>query len=219
MKAGSMENTFPTLQKLLDRLKIEVRSRIGRDIALTDRTKALISVVAGLVMVSALIGMHQLVSSLERDYERVQVEKSRLETQIKSGGWQERKQQSQVLKSLLEERLWAAQTPGLADASFERWLRDRLSPLKLEPIAQIQVRRVPLVRQAQPGEQENALSTIQRMTAKLVLPFDGAGLSHFLADIAEADKAVVVDRLIVRAGRNARVEMDVSAFYRSAERN
>lgn len=214
-----MNKAFPTLQKLLDRLKAEVHSRYGKDIVLTDRLRALISLAAGLLILAMLAGTHRMVSSLERDYERVQVDKVRLETQIKASGWGERRRQSQILKSLLEERLWAAQTPGLADAGFERWLRDRLSPHRLEPIAQIQVRRVPLVRAAQPGELESPLSTIQRMTAKLILPFDGPGLSHFLADVAEADKVVVIDRMIVRAGRNARVEIDVSAFYRSAERN
>lgn len=210
---------FPTLQELLERLRAEVLARYAKDLVLTDRLKALMSVTAGLVLLAMLAGMHRLVSSLERDYERVQIEKARLESQISSGGWQERRQQSQVLKSLLEERLWAAQTPGLADASFERWLRDRLSPHKLEPIGQIQVRRVPLARAAQPGEQDGPLSGVQRMTAKLILPFDGAGLSQFLADIAEADKAVVIDRMTIRAGRNSRAEVDVSAFYRSAERN
>jgi hypothetical protein len=217
--ADLMMKSFPTLQKLVDRLRAEARSRIGHDLVLTDRLKVLISTGVGLVVLAALAGMHQTVSSFERDYERVQIDKARLEAQIEAGGWEERKQQSQVLKSLLEERLWAAQTPGLADASFERWLRDRMSPHKLEPIAQIQVRRVPLVRQTQPGEQGGPLSTVQRMTAKLILPFESAGLAQFLADIAEADKAIVVDRLIVRAGRNARIEMDVSAFYRSPERN
>ncbi len=214
-----MKDAFPTLRKVLDRLRAEARARLGHDLGLTDRVKVLISVAAGLMILAALVGMHQTVSSFERDYQRVQIDKARLEAQIKAGGWQERKQQSQVLKSLLEERLWAAQTPGLADASFERWLRDRMSPHKLEPIAQIQVRRVPLMRPMQASEQEGPLAAVQRMTAKLVLPFESAGLSHFLADIAEADKAVVVDRLIVRAGRNARIEMDVSAFYRPPERN
>lgn len=214
-----MKSSFPTLNKLVDRLRAEITRRIGRDIVLNERLKLLISGVVALVVISALIGMHQFTGGLERDYAKVKVDLARLEAQIAAGGWEERKQQSQVLKSLLEERLWSAQTPGLADASFERWLRDRLTPHKLEPIAQIQVRRVPLVRQAQPGEPENALSTIQRMTAKLVLPFDGPGLAQFLADVAEGDKAVVIDRLVVRAGRNARIEADVSAFYRSAERS
>jgi len=217
--ADVMNKSFSTLHNFLDRLKADATARIGRDIALTERLKMLISGVVGILVLSALIGMHQFVGSLERDYKKAQVDLARLEAQIAAGGWQERKQQSQILKSLLEERIWTAQTPGLADASFERWLRDRLSPHKLEPISQIQVRRVPLTRNPQPGEQVTALSTLQRMTAKLVLPFEAAGLTQFLADIAEADRTVVVDRIIVRAGRNARVEMDVSAFYRTPQTN
>jgi hypothetical protein len=212
-----MRNSFPTLQKLLDRLKAEADARIG-PVILTDRLRTLVSAAGGLLVLAALFGLHQMVSSLERGYERAQIDKARLEAQIRTGGWEERKQQSQVLKSVLEERLWAAQTPGLADASFERWLRDRLTPHKLEPIAPIQVRRIPLTRQTQTSE-TSPLSTVQRMTAKLILPFDGSGLAQFLADIADADKAVVVDRMMVRSGRNARIEMDVSTFYRSAERN
>jgi hypothetical protein len=214
-----MTSSFPTLHKLLDRLRAEIARRFGRDVVLNERLKIMISGIVALLILSALIGLHQFTRALERDYARTKVDLARLEAQIASGGWQERRQQSQVLKSLLEERLWTAQTPGLADAGFERWLRDRLAPHKLEPISQIQVRRVPLVRQTQPGEQANPLSTIQRMTAKLVLPFDGPGLTNFLADVAEGDKSVVIDRLIVRAGRNPRIEADVSAFYRSAERN
>lgn len=212
-----MKNAFPTLEKLAARLRGEYQARFG-PLVLTDRLKMLVTAAAGLVVLAALIGAHQLVSSLEEDYRRVQIDKARLEAQIQSGGWEERKQQSQILKSVLEERLWSALTPGLADAGFERWLRDRLGPHKLEPIAPIQVRRIPLLRQTQGGE-ESPLSNVQRMTAKLILPFDGPNLSQFLADLADADKAVVVDRMIVRAGRNARVEMDVSAFYRSTERN
>lgn len=210
-----MMQHFPTLQKLADRLKTEFTAKFGRDLVLTDRLKLLLSAAAGVLLLSALIGMHQLVSSLERDHRKAQLDLARLQATIQSGGWDERRQQSQVLKSLLEERLWSAQTPGLADASFERWLRERLTPHKMDPIQPIQVRRVPVTRQTA-GEAENALSTVQRMTAKLVVPFQDAGLAGFLADIAEGDKIVVVDRLTVRAGRNARVEMDVSAFYRSA---
>jgi hypothetical protein len=37
-----------------------------------------------------------------------------------------------------------------------------------------------------------------------------------LADAAEDDKLIVVDRLIIRSGANSRVEMDLSTFIRSA---
>lgn len=214
--ADVMKDQFPTLYRLFEQLKAELSERVGH-VVLTDRLKLLLSVTAGVLILSALIGMHQMVSALEKDYQKAESDLARLETQIKTGGWDERKQQSQVLKSLLEERLWAAQTPGLADASFERWLRDRLAPYHLDPIQQIQVRRVPVTRSIDSSEPPNALTPVQRMTAKLLIPFDAQGLSNFLADIAEADRAVVIDRMSVRTGRNARVDMDVSAFYRTAD--
>lgn len=205
------------LRPLADRLKADFAARYGRDIVLTDRMKLLISVAFGILLFSAIVGTHQLVAGLERRHARAQVDLERLRIQIESGSWHERKQQSQILKSLLEDRLWTAQTSGLADASFERWLRDRLNRYRVEPLQQIQVRRIPVGRQSQPGEAAQPLANVQRMTAKLVLPFNGATVAGLLADLADADKAVVVDRLTVRSGRNARVEMDVSAFYRSAE--
>lgn len=214
-----MRDRLPTLFKLFDRLKDEVSAKVGKDFVLTDRLKLLISAVVGIVILSGLIGMHQMVSALERDHHRVEAEMARLQATLKSGAWPERRQQSQVLKSLLEERLWSAQTPGLADASFERWLRTRLSPHKMQPIQQIQVRRVPVTRTTTTGDSNDPLANVQRMSAKLILPFNEPGLAQFLADIAEADKTVVVDRLTVRGGRNARIEMDVSAFYRTTQEN
>jgi hypothetical protein len=57
------------------------------------------------------------------------------------------------------------------------------------------------------------------MTAKVFAPFNEDALIEFLADVAESNKDIVVDRLTVRAGRNARVEMDVSTYFRYHERN
>jgi hypothetical protein len=144
-----------------------------------------------------------------------------LQSQLSTNIWRDRRQQSQVLKSVLEERLWTAPTPGLADAGFEKWLRDHMGRYKMEPTQQIQIRRVPVSRTAAiaPGAAPDKLSEIQRMTAKIVLPFDPQGLSNFLADVAEGEKTVVIDRLTVRAGRNPRVDMDISAFYWSPEKS
>jgi hypothetical protein len=50
------------------------------------------------------------------------------------------------------------------------------------------------------------------------MQFDDTALTGILADIAESERALVIDRLIVRAGRNARIEMDVTAFYPSRDK-
>ncbi len=203
------------IRKILDDLRARFTERFGKDLVLSDRLKALIAGVAVILLLSSLLGLHQLVTALERHYMRAQGDMTRLQSQIRTNIWQDRRQQSQVLKSVMEERLWTAQTPGLADAGFEKWLRDHMGRYKMEPTQQIQVRRVPVSRAApsSSGAAPDKLSEIQRMTAKIVLPFDPQGLSNFLADVAEGEKTIVIDRLNVRAGRNPRVEMDISAFY------
>lgn len=200
------------LKQIADDLRARYAARFGRDVVLSDRLKALIAAGALVLLLSSLIGLHQLVASLEKSYVRTQVDLTRLESQIRTNVWQGRKQQSQVLKSVLEERLWTAQTPGLADANFDRWLRDRMGRYKMEPTQTIQIRRVAVAKNPSAAGGDK-LAEIQRMTAKVVLGFDPQGLSGFLADIAEGEKTVVIDRMIVRAGRNPRVEIDVSAFY------
>jgi hypothetical protein len=163
--------------------------------------------------------MHQGVVSLERRYVKAETDSVRLRKQIETNLWQQRKQQSQVLKAVLLERMWTAQTPGLAQANFERWLRERLSHYRIEPQQQIQTRFVAASRQIPGGGTKDPLSDVQRMSTKIVIPFDQAVLAGLLADLAEAEKAVVVDHLNVRSGRNARVDIDISAFYYSPEKN
>ena len=209
------------LKKASDDLRNRFMERFGKDVVMSDRLKALIAAVAVILLLSSLLGLRQLVGSLESHYVRAQTDMARLQNQIRTNLWQDRRQQSQVLKSVLQDRLWTAATPGLADAGFEKWLRDRMSRYKIEPTQQVQIRRVPVSRAAasSPGAAPDKLSEIQRMTAKVVLPFDPQGLSGFLADIAEGEKTMVIDRLSVRAGRNPRVEMDISAFYWSPEKS
>ena len=194
-------------------------SRFGSELLLSDRTKALVAVAGFVLFLFTLLAMHQGVVSLERRYVKAEADSVRLRKQIETNLWQQRKNDSQVLKAVLLERMWTAQTPGLAQANFERWLRERLSRYRIEPQQQIQTRFVAASRQVPGGGTKDPLSDIQRMSTKIVLPFDQTGLSGFLADMAEAEKAVVVDHLNIRSGRNARIDIDVSAFYYSSQKN
>lgn len=205
------------LRRHLADLERQFRARFGQDMVLTDRVKMLLTVAAGVIVVAALFGLHRYVGGLHDQYTRTQSNLMRLQAQVTTDVWPARKEQSQILKALLEERFWTAQTPGLADAGFERWLRDHLARYNMEPLQQIQVRRIPVSRPGAPGF--DSLADLQRMTAKILLPFNGDGLTDFLKDVAEAEKTIIVEHMNVRAGRNARIEIDVSAFYRAREKS
>ena len=197
-------------------MRAQLLERFGHDLVITDRLKVLLAGAAAIFVLSIFIGLNSFIESLENRHTRAQVALERLKIQIENSAWKDRQNQSQILKSVLQDRLWAAPTPGLGEAGFERWLRDRLVQHKMEP-QQLQIRRVPVISQVEEGASPNPLKDIQRMTVKIIMPFDQIGLIRFLEDIALGSKTLVVERLIARSGRNARIEMDVSAFYRSQE--
>ena len=182
-----------------------------------DRAKLLVGLIGLVLVLSVTIAIASAADHAKREYRTNRIAYERLRTQVQTGSWAERRAQSQALKLTLEERFWIGNTPGLAEAGFERWLRDRLTKYKTEPQS-ISVRRVAVTPPGTDANSRDPLATVERMTAKIMMPFDQASLVGFLADIAESERVMVVDRLIVRAGRNPRTEIDVSTFYPSRER-
>ncbi len=211
-----MNPALETLRLRMQEIRAQILDRFGHDLVVTDRLKVMLTGAAIILIFSLLLGLNSFVDGLETRHTRVQVDLERLREQIEASSWQDRKSESQVLKSILEERLWTAPTPGLAEAGFERWLRDRLMEHRMEP-QQLQIRRVPVTPQAETSADQHPLANVQRMTVKILMPFDQSGLIGFLENIATGEKSLVVDRLIARSGRNPRIELDVSAFYRSQD--
>jgi hypothetical protein len=217
-----MNKLVETLTALVADLRGQIQSRISGEVALSEREKIGLVAGAATLLLAMWLGLSTWVGRTEKSYHDLQFNLTRLKTQVESGAWSDRKKQAHVTRSVLEDRFWTAETPGLAEASFERWIRDRLSAHAVEA-QQIQVRRVPLSQASGTdtagSAQNTALAGLQRMTAKVFAPFNEDALIQFLGDVAESNKVIVVDRLTVRAGRNARVEMDVSTYFRYHERN
>ena len=217
-----MNKLIDTLLRQIGDLRLQIEAHLAGKLVLTERAKAGIVVGGALLIFGAWLGLNAWVGGIEHHYRDARVNLARLKTQVESGAWSERKDQSHALRSVLEARLWIAETPGLAEASYERWMRDHINRNKFE-LLQLQIRRVPLVQAGEAKSRNDAsddpLASLQRMTAKILMPFDESVLLDVLADIAEGDKLMTIDRLVVRAGRNPRVEMDVSTFFRYHERS
>lgn len=209
-----MNSAIETLRFRAHEVRDQLLDRFGQDLVMTDRLKTLLIGAATVLVFSALLGLGSFVGDLEANYARSQIDLERLKEQIETSSWAERENQSQVLKSVLQDRLWTAQTPGLAEAGFERWLRDHLSQHKMEP-RQLQIRRIPVTAQSSTDVTQDPLAAVQKMTVKILMPFDQTGLIGFLADVSTSGKTFVVERLIARSGRNPRIEMDISAFFYS----
>ena len=212
-----MNRLLEEVARIVSQLRAELQTRVGDELARSDRAKVLLAAVVGILLLSLTIACGTMASTAQREYRAAQVAFARLKAQVNTGSWAERRAQSQALKLTIEERFWVANTPGLAEAGFDRWIRDHLGRYKVEPQA-VQMRRVAVATGPADAQRRDPLANVERMTAKILMPFDQTGLLGFLDDIAESDKTIVIDRLIVRAGRNARVEIDVSTFYPAREK-
>jgi hypothetical protein len=191
-----------------------VRRHVSNEMVSNERLVLMLAAAAVLVWASALYGLWNVTAGMSKQLATSKASLARLQAEVTGDAWPKRVEDSRAMKAQLGNRLWVADTAGLAEAGFEAWLRSHFGKGGAEP-QQIQITRSPAV--GRDGQSNPALTGVQRMTAKVLGPFDPAVAAQVLADIVEADKIIVVDRLIVRAGANSRLEMDVSTFVRTNE--
>lgn len=189
-----------------------LRRHISQEAISNERLVLLSGGAVAIVALSILVGFWSLTSRKGDDLTKSRAALARLQAEVTGDQWPKRLEVTQALKTQLSVRLWDAPTPGLAEAGLESWLRNRFSAYGGVP-QQIQITRSPAL--GRDGQATPTLAGLQRMTAKVIAPFDQAVIMQILGDIAEAEKLMVVDRFIVRAGANSRLEIDVSTFIRT----
>lgn len=189
------------------------RAWLNSQLAQAERLHSMLAVAAAVILLALLVGAISTANQSVRDLRAAQTELARLKQQVRDGSWSERKLQSETLRFQLYERLWTAETAGLAEASLDRWLRERFDKQGVRPDA-IRVQRS-AVQASEPGTERGArtpLSGVQRMTAKVTMPFEPEAVLEVLNAVAASEKVLVVDRLLMRGGRNSLIEMDISTF-------
>lgn len=186
------------------------RAWFDNQVAQTERLRPMLAAGAGILFVALLVFTISLAQDSLRGLRASQLELARLKQQVNEGSWPKRRQESETLRFQLRERFWTAETAGLAEASLERWLRERIERLGIRPDT-IRVQRA-AVASANTDISRQTLAGVQRMTAKVIMPFEPEALLQLIGAAASNEKLLVVDRLLIRAGRNALIEMDISTF-------
>lgn len=179
-----------------------------------ERVKLLLAPTALLVLLSALFSLRELTVQAGQSLVTSEDNLSRLKNEAADDVWPRRLETTRALKAQLVARLWNAPTSGLAEAGFEAWIRSSFDRHGGKPQL-IQIIRSSAI--AREGQTATSVASLQRMTAKVLAPFDPQVLWQVLADAANADRTIIVDRLIVRAGPNARIEMDLSTFDQTGD--
>jgi hypothetical protein len=191
-----------------------LRRYVSRDRVTDERLIPLFWALIALILFASFYGLRGFTTRLAQELTTSKASLERLQREVEGDYWAKRLETTESLKSQLGARLWDAPTIGLAEAGFEAWIRNSFSHHD-GTLQQVQITRSPAA--GRDGQTTATMASIQRMTAKVLAPFDHAVLAAVLLDAAKADKIIVIDRLIVRAGTNARIEMDISTFVRTGD--
>ena len=177
-----------------------------------NRRLQLISL-SGIIIIYFLIlsSLFNTTNKSMNDLQKILFESSQLKSQIGKQNWSEREEQSQKLLNQLKGNLWAGETPGLAEADFEAWIRRNLKNNGVD-VRRVQLTRAPINNDLMLSEEERVRG-IQHIRAKVITPLKESGLVKFLNIVSQNNSWVVVEKLIIRAGRNDRIEMELSTFY------
>ena len=136
-----------------------------------------------------------------------------LTAQISETRWPERAVQARSLVEKLNAQFWPGETTGLAEAGFERWVRQSFDRYGTE-VRQVQLTRGP-VQENQNEYRSETLSDVLVIRAKAIGPLKEDALISFLNDAAQNPSQIIVEQLIIRSGRNPRFEIDLATFIRT----
>jgi hypothetical protein len=184
------------------------RAWLDGQLAETERVRPLIAGGGLTLFIALMVVGFSYADSKSKSLRAAQADVIRLKQQIAEGSWAERRQQSDTLEFQLTQQFWTAETAGLAEAGLERWLRERVEKQGVRPDS-VRIQRS-AIQLSGDNASNPALKGVQRMTAKVVMPFEPEALVEVLNDAAIFEKLLIVDRLLVRGGRNAMIELDLS---------
>lgn len=139
-----------------------------------------------------------------------QTQLQQLASQTLETGWTERADAAQSLADTLSRQFWPGDTTGLAEAGFERWIRQTFDQNGIE-VRQVLLTRGPALEDAL-GFDGGPLSSSLKIRAKVIAPLTEAGLIRFLNEAAANTSWVIVEQLIIRSGRNPRFELDLATY-------
>lgn len=209
--------THISIPEPLKALISQSTDRFSQEIAGNERLRWLLGLSGLILYVALILYVSGLSDSAQRSLQLSQSQLARITVQTEDTQWPERAAEAEQLVADLEKRLWPGDTPGLAEAGFERWIRRTFEEHGVQ-VRQVQLTRGPALEDRGDFTTTN-LPSIQKIRAKVISPLNESSLVNFLNDSANQKAWVIVEQLIIRPGRNARLEMDLATLFKTPEQN
>lgn len=179
------------IDSLLKELRSNTRLRIG------------IGVIIAILLGYLILALRDQVTHLQQEHATVLERLNQLLTLAKQANWPERAVQAGQLRKQVESTLWQADTLGLAQATFQKWLDDkikisRLEDVKLEVDATLAVPHQP---------------QLWQVTARLKGDFAPDKFNRLLYALAKHPQLIVTDQLDILQAATPRFTLIVKAYF------
>ena len=181
-----------TFSSLLTELRQNTRLRVG------------LWLIIALLISYLILRLNDYQIQLQLEYQNAFTRLNQLQTVANQTQWLERAAQAQTLRTQLEVKFWQANTQGLAQATFQKWLNTEMKRVQIKTDAHLRI-----------------ISTLEmpkytrvwKITARLDAHFTPQSLDMLLLAIAQHPLFVVTERLEIRHSRSPRFTLIINAYF------
>ena len=168
------------------------------------RLRAGVWVVTALLLLNLVFVLADARRELEPEIQRTANLHARLERVLADADWSERAVAAQARLEALEDRLWQAESTGLARAEFQSWLERQAGDLAVN----VEM-GVPLALEDLPG--------FHRIAASLRLDASPQEALRMLSRMLQSEQRVMVDALSLDPRRRRSATIELHTLYRISE--
>jgi hypothetical protein len=173
------------------------------ELARNPRLRLGLLVIVALVILYQIAGLSQVRDRLGADYADRQAQLMRIRSISREDAWGRRAAEAAAVRKALEAEIPQADSIGLAQATFQGWLRE----LSVSGNAPLSIAMgTPTKVQGLPG--------YWKIPAQLSGSIGGASALELVRKIESRKDLVVIDSIRLAAGNGANVSIDVATYYR-----
>jgi len=172
------------------------------------RLRAGLWFIIGLLLSYITLLLNDYQGTLQQAHQNAIKRLNQLQSVAHQTQWLERASQAKALRTQLEVKFWHANTQGLAQATFQKWLDTQVNSAKMKK-ANLRIQST-FALPKQPN--------IWKITARLDASFTRQSLHQLLLAMAKHPQFIVTERLQIRnQNRIARFTLIVSAYFQGKE--
>jgi Type II secretion system (T2SS), protein M subtype b len=168
-------------------------------------------VIGALLWIQGLLVLGDSAKALRQQADSLREDVQRLQVQARSKGWSGRADDARQQVDALRSMLWQEGDIGLAEAAAQDWVRALATKFNLG-VRELAVARPGAAPAGAPATAlaPQRLAGVQPIKLRVTVDLNRLALMGFLSELAQHERVVVVDRLILRpASRPPTAELDL----------